>query len=144
MSKPSKKMIWTILAIVGITVVFIVMSQMYSADEQIFITDQYAITPKTQPHLFVLMWFVNIGIFIFALWLGKFIAVFLWEKGVLLHIVGVFLIFAAGILGYVFFVVQENYKTTSDLLGSLFIILFPSGFGFLMLFNSIFSKKKSR
>lgn len=133
--KLGKKSISTVLLLIGLVIMFLIISQMYPADEQIFITDSYFITPKTQPFLYVILGFASLGALIFAVILGKIITAFLWSKGLLAPTVGVFLIFAACILGYVSLVLQQNVKNTTDFVGMFVIVLLFGGFGVFVLFT---------
>ena len=139
--KSKKTLIVTVLLFGLATAIFYIVSQMYPADEQIFITDSYFITPKTQPFLYVLLGFASFGAIIFAVFLGKIITAFLWSKGLLAPVVGIFLIFAAGVLGYVSLVLQQNVKDTTGFVVMLSIVLFLGGFGAWALFSWILNKK---
>ncbi len=141
--KSKKSLIITILLVGSAIAIFYTVSQMYPADEQIFITDSYFISPKTQSLQFVLMWFVNVGLMLFAVWVGKLIAVFLWAKGILFRVVGAGLVLGSGVLGYNFLVLQERVRTTKDLVIVLVLVLFVGGLGVLMLFSNLINKKGS-
>ena len=140
--KLGRKSISTVLVLISLVIMFLIISQMYPADEQIFITDSYFITPKTQPFLYVLLGFASFGAIIFAVILGKIITAFLFAKGLLAPLVGIFLIFAAGVLGYVSLVLQQNVKDTTGFVVMLSIVLFLGGFGVWALFSWMLNKKK--
>jgi hypothetical protein len=141
--KLGKKSISTVLVLIGLVIMFLIISQMYPAEEQIFITDSYFITPKTQPFLYVLLGFASFGAIIFAVFLGRIITAFLWSKGLLAPVVGIFLIFAAGVLGYVSLFLQQNVKDTTGFVVMLSIVLFLGGFGVWALFSWILNKKNN-
>ncbi len=126
----------------GTAIIFGIFSQMYSAEEQIFITNGYFIQPKSQPFHFILMWFATIAVFLFALWLGRVIASFLWRKGLLFSVVGIFLLLGAAFLGYFSLVLKTNVESTRDFVTMGIIILFVGGLGAMMFLSSVFGKNK--
>lgn len=139
--KLGKKSISMVLVLIVLVIIFLFISQMYPADEQIFITHSYFITPKTQPFLYVMLGFASVGVLIFAVILGKIITAFLWSKGLLAPTVGVFLVFAACVLGYVSLVLQQNVKNTTDFVGMSVIVLLFGGFGVFVLFTWMSNKR---
>ena len=138
--KLSGKTISTVLLAVSTVVIFSIISQTFSDDEQIFITDTIFITPKTQPVFYVLLMFINIVLIVFAIYAGIKIAGFLSRKGILFEVVGTFLILMSVVLSYVFLISGENVETIKDFIIMLVLILFIGILGFLMLFNSKINK----
>jgi len=140
--KSKKGILINIGWILGLAILFGAYSQLYSPAQEILITDSYSITPKSQPFHFIAMWFATIAAILFALWLGKSIAFFLWTRGLLLSVVGAFMILGAGFLGYVSLVLRKNADSTGGLVVMGIMILFLGGLGATMLLSSIFGKKK--
>ncbi len=123
---------------------FGVLSQFYSPYQQIFITDSYFITPKSQPFQFILMWFATIFLILLAVYIGKVIAVFLLMKGLLFSVVGGALVVGAAILGYASLFLNVNDESTSGLIVMGIIVLFMGGLGVAMLFSPILMRKKGK
>ena len=138
----TKNKITTAVFIALAALVFFIISQTYPAGEEVFITNSYAIRPKSQPHLFILMWFVTVALLVLASYFGKIIAFYLLGKGVLIEIVGVFALMGTLILGYQWLIIGNDVETTKDFIIALLILLFFGIFGFLMTFNKLFFQKK--
>ena len=142
----TKNVVTTATFIAVAALIFFIISQTYPAGEEIFITNSYAITPKSQPHLFILMWFITVALIVFGVYVGKIIAFYLLRKNVAGEIIGVFSLIATVVLGYQWLIVGEDVKTTKDFIIAFSILLLfgLSGlfFTFIKLIQKFYKRKK--
>jgi membrane-associated HD superfamily phosphohydrolase len=140
--KSNKKLQLILLIIAGI-IFSVIISQTYPADEQIFLTDTIALTPKQQPLLFALFVFANIGIFIFSLYLAYLVILLLVKKGILFQFVGILLLLGAAGLT-VLLTLGHGIEDTTDYFIAGILILFLGVLGFLMTLGTNKRKSKSK
>ncbi len=110
-------------------------SQTFSPEDQIFLTDHIFISPKTEPHFYFAFIFLNIGVFIFGVYLAFILIAFLLSRGLLFTSVGVFSLIMAATMLVVWFVIDSPGEEIADYIFSGIIILFLAVLGTVMIFG---------
>ena len=133
---PKTKKLLEIAALVGIAFVGAYFyASTFAADDRIFITDGYSISPNTQPLFYALFIVANLVILAGAAFLGFLLVAFLLERGLLFKTAGAIMLTAAIVLAVVWFGLGNMGDGVADIVFSGLIVLVLAVFGALMIFG---------
>ena len=133
---PKTKKLLEIAALVGIAFVGAYFyASTFAADDRIFITNSFAISPNSQPLFYAIFIVANLVILAGAAYVGFLIVAFLLGRGLLFKTGGAILLIAAIVLGVVWFGLGDVGDGVADIVISGLIVLVLAAFGALMVFG---------
>jgi len=133
---PKTKKLLEIAALLGIGFVGAYFyASTFAADDRIFITNRFAISPNSQPLFFAIFIIANLVILAGAAYVGFLIVAFLLARGLLFKTGGAILLIAAIVLGVVWFGIGDAGEGTADIVFSGLIVLALAALGALMVFG---------
>jgi len=133
---PRTKKFLEIAALVGLAFVGAYFyASSFAADDRIFITDSFAISPSSQPLHYAIFIVVNLVLLAGAAYVGFLIVAFLLARGILFKTGGAILLIAAVVHGVVWFALGDVGDGMADIVFSGLIVLVLAVFGALMIFG---------